>query len=99
MEHRHHIATDIGAKRILGGIARYQRAGLDLVLVSGQQSLTDHLSCHLLVDDDHVEVPFLSAGFFLSFELLEDLLRAGVARTCPHRDHLHAGVGLLEHGG
>ena len=97
VEHRHDVADDLRAERVLRGVAGHELAGRDLVGVFLEQALLHHRAGGLLVDDDDVEVGLRGAALLLRVELLVDLLRAGVARAGADRDHLHAGMRLLEH--
>ncbi len=95
LEHRDDVAGDVGAERVLGGLAGNQLRGVDLVGVFREQPFLHHRPGGLLVDHDHVEIGGRRA--FLGVELLVDLLRAGIAGAGADGDDLHAGMALLEH--
>ena len=76
MEHRQHIAIDVGAQRILRGVARNELAGSDVVAIWEQQIFLHHRRRAALMNDGNVDVPSGGAGFLLRGQLLVNFLRA-----------------------
>jgi hypothetical protein len=74
MEHRHDVARDLGAKRVLGGLTGREPAGHDVARVFLEKAFLHHGAGRLLVDDHHVEVRPRGAALLLGLELFVDLL-------------------------
>ena len=97
VEHRHDVALDVRAQRVVGVGPRDEIARLDVGAVLGQQVVLDEVAGRLLVDDRDVGVPAVVAGLLLRLEALDDLLRAGVARARADGADGRSRILLLEH--
>jgi hypothetical protein len=96
VEHRQHVAVDVGAQRVPGRVARHHLARRNVVAIFHEQFLVDHRRRGELVDHRDVDVPLVAARLLLRGELLVDLLRAGIAGAGANRAHLYTRVLRLE---